>query len=155
MRQSRLFSCLNLRYFIGYWQLHDNYLTGFYYIIPIVTTNGDLWKTKMLLSRFPIKGGYGMIYFLQIRLWKKRIRKYQSAVVLNRITALFISTKIYINSNNFPIYCNLIISAPVFRRVCFFNVRYRRYLSLSSGRSPPSVLIPWKIKTEVETCKEP
>lgn len=96
-----------------------------------------------------------MRYTYLIRLWKKRKRRCQSAVVLNRITALFISTIVYINSVKYTIYTIFIVGAPDFMRVRFFNVRYRRYLSLSSGRSPPSVLIPIKNQTEVETCKKP
>lgn len=97
------------------------------------------------LFRFPI-GGDGMIYAYEIRLRKKRlrkrkIRKCSSAVNLNRITALFISTRNYINPNNLPIYSIITASTSGFSQVCFFNVKYERYLSLSDCRSPPSVLV--------------
>src|SRR5690554_6563246 len=83
-----------------------------------------------------------IMYFLKIRLWKKRnIRKCQSAVNLNRITALFISTRNYIYLDNLPIYTTITTGAPSFRQVRFLYVKYKRYMSLFGGRSPPSVLV--------------
>ena len=100
-----------------------------------------------------------MIYVYEIRLCKKRLRKRKtrkcpSAVNLNRIMALFISTRFYINSGKLRIYTIITTSAPDYRQVRFFNVKYERYLSLLGCRSPPSVLVFKKIKTEVRKMKK-
>ena len=99
-----------------------------------------------------------MKYIFLIRRWKKRwIGKYQNAVDLKGTTAFFISTQNYSNLSNLTLfmgfYVSTIDSAPNFRRVRFFNVTYWKYLSLTSGRSPPSVLISHKNQTEVKNEK--
>lgn len=84
----------------------------------------------------------------QMRLWqnKKRRRKLkssQNAAIHHGIAAFFISTRYYSNINNLPLFYGLRVgipdSASVFRRVRFFYVAYWKYLSLKSGRSPPSI----------------
>jgi hypothetical protein len=81
-----------------------------------------------------------MIHICLIELWKNRIRKltYQSAVVLNGTTALFISTRFPINP---PLTTPFVASAADFKRLRFFNGKFRRYLALRGGRSPPFVLV--------------
>ncbi len=83
-----------------------------------------------------------MIYISQIRLWRKQskrsISKSQNAAVLNGIVVFFISTR---SSTSPPLFTVFVVGVPDFRQVRFFNVKYRRYLSLFGGRSPPSVLV--------------
>lgn len=91
------------------------------------------------------------MYIFLKRLWKKRCRsKSQNAVGLKGTTAFFISTKNCSNIDNLPLFYGLRVekpdSAPDFRRVRFFNVVYWKYMSLTSGRSPPFDLIFQKIK---------
>lgn len=99
-----------------------------------------------------------MIYILQIRLRQNRIRKrkiksFQNVAIHYRIAAFFISTRFCININNLPLFMDFIASAPDFKRVRFFNVKHRRYLSLFGGRSPPSALFMQKNRPEEKVMK--
>ncbi|KUO68509.1 MAG: hypothetical protein APF77_18505 [Clostridia bacterium BRH_c25] len=80
-----------------------------------------------------------MIYAFKKRLWKKRnLEKGQGTAVLNGIAVLFLSTRFHINS---PLKTILTASASDFKRVRYFNVKYKKYLFHFRGRSPPSVLV--------------
>lgn len=86
-----------------------------------------------------------MIYILLLKLRQNQIRKRkikscQDAAIHYRIAAFFISTRFYININNLPLFMAFLASVPDLKRVRFFNVKYRRFLSLFGGRSPPSAL---------------